>query len=307
MKIMKLLIAHLSLFFAITALVPFSAAQTPSQPHMPNNPLPQWVVDNARKRGEFESRTRSPAPANPTVVTRRRLPRRTEADGPTAAETADMLRPPQPYLDTYEDFLKDSDHGILRLFPDRGCDKGITVTVESLEKCGSAIPVRGAGSLFSFRLRTNYSRIPDFWDIHFSDGIVSGGNDTVQVIFAETDLTDLTLIKGNHPSLKAISRYEPKSTKSEIEQQGVELRKGIMLDGVRLSNELQPNSDKVFAARVIAYFDKPPNGFRYGSRFDGKGLDIKLAFQIVGREDDGSLIIIWSELQRDLPRKKISN
>lgn len=303
---MKLLNAHIALLFAMTALSSFSSAQTPSQPHTPNNPLPQWVIDNARKRGEFESRTRPSAPANPTVVTRRRSQGKTEAEGPTGAEIADMLRPPQSYLDTYKDFLKDNDHGILRLFPDRGCDKGITVTVESLEKCGSAIPVVGAGSLFSFRLRTNYSRIPDFWDIHFLGGILSGGNDTVQVIFAETDVTDLKVVKGIHPSFKAISKYEPKSTKSEIQKQRVELSKGMTLDGMRLSNEIQPISDKVFAARVIAYFGKNPDDFRYGSRLYGKGLDITLAFQIVGREDDESLIILWKELKRNLPRKKIT-
>ncbi len=277
-------------------------AQTPSQPHSPNNPLPQWVIDNARNRAKFEPRTRPPASNASTAVSRKAPRRRAENEGPTAAETKEMLRPPSMYLTTYKNFLKDKDHGIFRLFPDKGCDKGFTVTVESLEKCNGAIPVRGGGSLFSFRLRKNYSRAPDFWDVHFIDGNIVGGNDSVQMIIAETDVADIRAITGKHAIFKSLSKYEPRSTKAEIKKQSVDLERGVELDRKRLSNQVPPKPDHVFAARVIAYFEKGPIEFFSA----GRGLDLRLAFQVVGTEADGSLVILWKEVKRNLPRKKLS-
>lgn len=281
-------------------------SQTPSQPHSPNNPLPQWVIDNARKRGEFESRTRPPASSIPAAARRRSSRPRTDSDGPTAAETTEMLRPPPAYLVTYKDFLKDKDHGIFRIWPDKGCDKGLTVSVESLEKCKDVIPVKGGGSLYSFRIRNHDSQSVDFWDLHFIDGNLVGGNDSVQMIIAETDVADIETINRKNSVFESLSKYEPKSTRAEIKKQNIDLQKRIEFDGKSFSNQVQPKLDHVFAARVVAYFEKGAVGSSSGSRYDGRGLDLILAFQVVATEPDGSLVILWKELKRDLPRKKLS-
>lgn len=282
-----------------------ATGQTPSQPHTPNNPVPQWVIDNARKRGEFERRTR-PVSNFPTSASRKAPRRRVEDDRPTAAETTEMLGPPPAYLVTYKDFLKDRDHGIFRIWPDRGCDNGFTVSVESLEKCKDVIPVKGGGSFYSFRIRTHDSRSIDFWDLHFIDGNLVGGNDSVQMIIAETDVADIETINRKNSVFESLSEYKPKSTRTEIRKENVELQKGIELDGNSFSNQAQPKLDHVFAARVVAYFEKGAVGSYSGSRYDGRGLDITVAFQVVAIEPDGSLIILWKELKRDLPNRKLS-
>lgn len=281
-----------------------ATGQTPSQPHTPNNPVPQWVLDNARKRGEFEPRTR-PVSNFPTA-SRKAPRRRVEDDRPTAAETTELLRPPPAYLVAYKDFLKDKDHGIFRIWPDKGCDKGLTVSVESLEKCKDVIPVKGGGSLYSLRIRTHDSRSVDFWDLHFIDGNLVGGNDSVQMIIAETDVADIETINLKNSVFESLSKYEPKSTRAEIKKQNGELQKGIGFDGKSFSNQVQPKLDRVFAARVVAYFEKDQVGFYSGSRYDGRGLDLTVAFQVAAIESDGSLVILWKELKRDLPRKKLS-
>lgn len=281
-----------------------ATGQTPSQPHTPNNPLPQWVLDNARKRGEFEPRTR---PVSNFPRASRKAPRRqVEDDRPTAAEMTEMLAPPPAYLLTYKNFLKDKDHGIFRIWPDKGCDKGLTVSVESLEKCKDVVPVKGGGSFYSFRIRTHDSRSVDFWDLHFIDGNLVGGNDSVEMIVAETDVADIKTINIKNSVFKSLSEYEPRSTRAEIKKQNGELQKGIELDGKSFSNQVQPKLDRVFAGRVVAYFEKGEVGFYSGSRYNGRGLDLTVAFQVVAIESDGSLVILWKELKRDLPRKKLS-
>ncbi len=299
MKISALLVIIMGTAFGVFA-------QTPGAPHSPNNPLPGWVHDNARKRSEFERMTKTP-PSGMTpgtiVVSRRRDPKAEEA----RAEINAMLLPAPAYLETYGKFLKRSKNGIFRIFVDAGCDKGLTVSVEELGKCRDAIPIKGGGSLFSFRYGGSHLGIEqDFWDLHFVDGELIAGNDSVEGLIAEVG-GDFEKINLKDAAFKAFGKYEPKRSTTEIRTQNERLAKRLEINGYTFLNSAVAKLNSVYALRIVAYKPRTPKNLSPYKRLFGRGLDLRIAFKIVGQESDGSLVVIWKELKRDLPRRELAD
>lgn len=280
--------------------------QTPSAPHSPNNPLPNWVHENARKRAEFERMTRTPAPGMPVGSirsSRRNDPKALE----TRAVINEMLLPAPAYSETYAEFLKRKKNGIFRIFVDKRCDTGLTISVGELGKCRDFIPIKGGGSLFSFRYRSHLAIAQDFWDLHFIDGKLIVGNDSVEGLIAEIDGGDLEKVNLKDAAFKAFGTYEPKRSTTQIRTRNDRLAKGIEINGYTFSNSAPAKLNSVYALRIVAYNPRMPRKVFSDARVFGRGLDLRIAFKIVGQEKDGSLVVIWKELKRDLPRRELTD
>jgi hypothetical protein len=212
-------------------------------------------------------------------------------------EINSLLSPPAEYRIKHSEFLKDKDTGLVRVFPDRGCDKGVVVTVQNLERCGQTVPIKGAGSLFSFRLNklpyyldlSSIHRFVQLSDIHFTDGkFVVGTKSILDIIghIGDVDLEDVTL---KSDSLKFLKSFKPGNNTAKVALQNQDLAKGITENGFLYSTSAAIALNRTYVFRSIA--------FRYGEYGSFWNTDVITAFKVVGQENDGSVILLWKELK----------
>lgn len=220
---------------------------------------------------------------------------------------SEMFIVPARYYDEYASFLKSKKSGLIRIFADTGCYQGKTVTVAELERCAEAVPIQGGGSFYSFRLGSHSSNRQDWWDIHFADNKILAGNATVQAVISEIGNVNFRDITLKSKAFGFLSEYKPKTTLSDIKEENKILEKGLNSNGFTYSNAVSAKLNSTYIARIIAYSIKGEpeiSQFPWGALT--KNIDIKLAFKVVGIEQDGSLILLYKELKREFPRKKLT-
>lgn len=208
----------------------------------------------------------------------------------------ERLSPDQTYFDQFADFLKDKNAGLALLYPDQGCDQGKTVNVQEIERCADFLPIRGGGSFYSFRNRTNLNNNGTWADIHFIDGrLVFGGRMLFGMVRNIGDI-DLEKLSINSPQLKFLRKYKPKKKSSALEQEGQKLARG-QLDSFAASAAVLPNS--TYILRSVA--------FRHRTFYSlDNRVDVIVAFRVIAHESDGSLVLLWRELRsRQSPQLKL--
>ena len=298
----------LLLFTILLAAAPVTSGQTPGAPHAPNNPLPQWVYDRARPDWRRpDARSIGVGNIDPRG---KNFPGRSADIEVLEARAAfgKMLMPPASYFEKYKRFLKKGKNGIFRIFPDKGCDKGLTISAEELGKCADSIPIKGSGSLFSFRFQSHLGFGRDPWDLHLIDGKFIAGNDSVEALIAEIVDADIIDVDLNTVPFREFAAYKPKRSTSAIRAQNVRLAAGDTIDGHTFTSTAAAKLDSVYAMRIVAYHvPAKSNGIMGKTRFPGRGVDIRLAFKVVGQENDGSLVIIWTELKRNIPTRELTD
>jgi len=213
-------------------------------------------------------------------------------------EAEQRLLAPHQYYEKFAAFLKDKKTGLARLFVDKGCGIGKTVLAKDLENCGDVIPVRGGGAFYSFRYKSNHFHgINDGWDIYLYKGnkfLV--GNETVQSVIADIGNINLEEISLKSKAFDFLDNYNPAATVLEIKEKSKILRSGISANGYNYSNIANVNLDSTYVFRTVAYKT---------TKFASNGIDLTLAFRIVGQEADGSWIILWKEFKNELPRREL--
>lgn len=317
--------------------------QTPNAPHVPNNPVPQWVTDNARKRAEIERVTNRDPKRNITIVAPKK-PRVPVPDPDRAVEPAtqeeieEMAKERKErgavfgvdrhYRKTFQLFLNMENTGIARLFPDKNCGMGTVVTLAELERCANVPEGRGGGSMFSFRCRADsLDRVPvansrENWvsyaylelcraklrtdiqsDIQFKGSKFIVGDDIVQGIMADIGDVDLAGLTLDHKAFGFLDDYDPKQSIPKIAKQNEVLTKGISGNGFTFTNAAPLKVNSTYVLRSVLYRYHEEGQLSVPIR----GIDVRVAFRVVGQEPDGSIIIIWRELDRTYPRRKISD
>ncbi|HEY7182885.1 MAG TPA: hypothetical protein VIC84_15755 [Blastocatellia bacterium] len=166
----------------------------------------------------------------------------------------------------YAEFLKQTDTGIFRLAP--------------REKYDGKLSIRGGGAYYSFtRLTHEY----DYGsDIELSQGNFSVGFAGLDfgflVIIDDTPLDSVTL---EHPGLKFLLSFVPASVEPEIREQQRSSSYGIEANGFTYRRSAAALVNTTYALRSIDY----------------SGADILVAFRVVRRDADGSMILTWKKLK----------
>lgn len=308
----NLMIVLILILFVITGTAPTANSQQP--PKQPDNFKPRIDIPIEQQQETYiKQRERALRNVGKTIVGKEnileRMPvkifpneaARRKEEIENWNKTKAMLRPPSTYYDQLAEVLKNKNMNLARLFVEKNCDQGKTVSVQELERCDGVIPVMGGGSYYSFRLKDNAFLKGDWWDIHFTDNKFVVGNDTVQTIISEIGKIDLQTINLKSKALAFLKNYKPKHNLAEIKEQNKILEKGISFNNFTYSNSAAVKFNSTYVLRSVAY------RLKHDPRVDylGKGIDSFVAFKIVGREADGSLILLWKELRTDLPRKEI--
>jgi hypothetical protein len=179
-----------------------------------------------------------------------------------------LLSPSEEDRSTYAGFVGQHDKGLIRLLPREVYDRETTLTI------------RGGGSYYSFvSLKHDYGHGSD---IALEQGFLSvgfaGANYGMLLNVGDVPLDE---INTEHPKVKFLADY---STVLEEPQARVEQRRfggGTNIDGVMYSQRVRAQVKATYIVRSINY----------------SSSDVLVAFRVLRKDTDGSLIIAWKMLR----------
>lgn len=217
-------------------------------------------------------------------------------------EQKSYLLPAQTDLSRYASFLAQPKTGLIKLFPDAGCEKNANL-LRADEKCLKWIP---NSAFYSFREReytTEYlADIRLEKDFLITDGVLAPG---ILVALGDVRLENVTL---DSAGMNFLVNYRPEQKNKDAHRQFVQITKGVKSGGFFYKNTLPVNINTVYAVRVIAYrgrFIQNFRGFSFNLLDGDERADLTLVFRIVGKSEDGSISLLWKELQRRAAPKLI--
>jgi len=206
-----------------------------------------------------------------------------------------QLLPNSEDLAKYAEFLKHSGTGIFRLMNDAGCESNVYV-IRVDENCKNSIP---DGSFYSFREKEYTTAYLS--DLRFKDGIfVSDGilSQNILVRLGDLSLDELSL---QSAGIKYLADFVPETVSSEATRQFVQIVKGVRADRYEYRKALPAQENMTYAIRIIAYRGSIYRNFRgwiYNLLDGDKRIDMILAFRVIRRDGDGSVTLLWKELDR---------
>lgn len=204
------------------------------------------------------------------------------------------LKPDQQYYIQFAEFLKNKNTGLARILPDRKCDQGFTVTVKELERCADSLTIRGGGSFYSFRNRTNLNQSGKWADLQLVDAkFVVGINTQFGLIKELGEGASLDNLNVKSEEISFLLKYKPKVKFQDVKLEKELLEKG-QIDNFSSSANLNPGS--VYILRSIAY------KLKIIDIVDNRA-DIIVAFKVIAQERDGSVVLLWKQLKSNTPKK----
>lgn len=193
-------------------------------------------------------------------------------------------------------FLKQPDTGMVRLHDISLCTENMRV-LDANAPCPQN--VLGKGASFSFRLE-------DYRTISFSDirydakklEIVG-----INVLGFLSNLGDVSLetVDLKTAGIKELAEFEPSTDYQEIIKQQRFARKGFQVGDFIYRSFLPAQLNKTYILRLIAYqgdfYFQIGKMKKYLADLD-KRKDLVIAFRLIRQYDDGSIGLVWKELQR---------
>lgn len=205
------------------------------------------------------------------------------------------LRPNAEDLAKFADFLKQPRTGIFRLMNDVGCDSNVYV-IRVDEGCKNSIP---GGSFYSFREREYTTAY--LADIRFRDGLLITDGLLSQNILVRLGNTPLENLSTESQGMKFLVDFVPETINTAATRQYIEIVKGVRADRYEYRKVLPASENMTYAMRIVAYRGSFYRSFR-GWIFDlisgDDRFDLTLGFRIVRKAEDGSVTILWKELER---------
>lgn len=219
-------------------------------------------------------------------------------------EQKERLQPDTRDVEAFRSLLQEPRTGIARLHPDLGCYENARI-LKADEICRDAIP---EGASYSFRERENTIEVLS--DIRLKNGFfVSDG------ILTQGFLTNLGDVKLANVDLESdgiafLREFEPMPEARDAKDQYLDFVKGIRAGTFEYRKYQKAVVGATYALRIVAYRGNVYRSYR-GWKFDllegDKRIDLLVAFRVVRQSADGSMTIVWKELERrDSPRLKFT-
>lgn len=203
-------------------------------------------------------------------------------------------------LRRYEKFLQQPKTGIIRLMPDIGCTENINI-IKADQVCLNFIP---ESSYYSFREKEHTIEL--LADLRLKNGYLITDGILSQGILVKLGEIELEKVFGENEGLKFLSSFSPDPQSPEAQKQYIQMMRGVEVGNYEYKKALPIIENMTYALRVVAYRGNVFRSFR-GFRFDlldgDKRIDLTLAFRIIRKEKDGSVTLLWKEIERkDAPR-----
>jgi hypothetical protein len=239
----------------------------------------------------------------------------TASAGPTIdKETSERIRVARRVepadLARYAAFLNADKTGIFKLFPDHDC-----VTKNVVRTDGDCRDFIMASSSFSFRTRA-YAH-PYYHDLGFNNDEFLSNAFFSQGLFVSLGDTPIEGVTNENAGLKFVTDFRPAFAPAEARNAASLLKAGIESGGFRYSSSIRPVEHTTYVLRSIAYDvanSLPPisertsaSELRFHTLALDKRADVIVVFRVVRTSSDGSLTIVWKELERkEAPKIKFA-
>jgi len=219
-------------------------------------------------------------------------------------EQKKQLEPKAEDSAKYAQFLAQPNTGIFRLLPDNDCEENAFV-IKADASCLKSIP---EGSFYSFREKEHTSETVA--DIRLKNGFLISDGILAQGILVKLEDSALERISLKSEGLNYLRDYQPPESSEKAHEQHIKLLRGIKVDKYEYRKAFSAVENTTYAMRVIAYRGKiirSLNGYNYNILDGDKRMDLTLAFRVIRKEPDGSVTLLWKELeQRDSPKLKFT-
>lgn len=213
-----------------------------------------------------------------------------------------ILSPSPEKQTTFRTFLREANTGLFRLLPAGKYEFNHTVAAD--RDPDTVMPILGGGAYYSFTERTH--KFGPWSDIHLRGTRLVAGltNKTVGIL---TNLGDVPLgsVDIDTPRLGFIARLAAPKTYSDLAALHRRAFQGFEENGLEYGSVITTTPDVTYVLRSISYkkdgylvYPNEPYTRLDISRLGYDGSDILIAFRIVGRNEDGSLEILWKRLQK---------
>lgn len=202
-------------------------------------------------------------------------------------------------LKAHQEFLRSPKTGIVRLQNAETCPPNpIVIRISA----GCANNVNGKATAYSFRAR-GY-RAPLFADLSFKSGKLSKSGAFVIGLLSDLRTDDLAEIQLVSDGVHQLADYRPPARQDEIERQYSILSKGAVVGGHVYGPEVGVTVGNVYVIRSVAYKGKLEIGEKPRTidvLADDERKDITIVFKIIRQYEDGSIVLLWKELDRKDP------
>ena len=283
-------------------------------------PLPKDNSEQLRREAqqrieaERELRTRNMREFDTTMKSLNRTPASVPASPTIDKETSERIRVARRVAAAdharYSDFLKTEKTGLFKLFPDHDC-----LTKNVIRTDGDCKNFIMASSSFSFR-NVGYAH-PYYHDLGFNHGEVFSNAFFSQGILVSLGDVPIEGVTPGSDGLKFIRDFQTASDPGGARIAAARLKAGMEFDGFIYSSSVRPAENTTYVLRSIAYNianslpvvseTTSASELRFHTLSIDKRADVIVVFRIVRRSEDGSLTVVWKELDRkEAPKIKFS-
>ena len=185
-----------------------------------------------------------------------------------------LLAPPAQDRLAYEGFLRERQTGLIRLMPRESYDW-------ETYRAKKRITIRGGGAYYSFANLTHAYGYGN--DIELDHNILSvgfaGADNGMLTNLGDRRLEDITL---NDPRTRFIAQYKPPKREPAARSEFRHFQAGVTIDGALYRTGLPVQIGATYLLRSVVYNDS----------------DVLVAFRVVRKDSDGSVIIAWKLLKK---------
>lgn len=222
---------------------------------------------------------------------------------PTGKELK-MLSPDKEDLKKFAEFLQQPNTGLVKLVKDFRCAEDINVVAVSPDCLKYTMP--GAGSSYSFR--TNSYQIGRLSDLTYTGDSFSTAGILLQGILVNIGDVPLNEVSLKTNGMTFLTEFEPASEIEKVRETNRQIINGVQNKGLTYRRSASAEENTTYILRSIAYkgnIYRSLQGIVYDELDFDKRKDIIVSFRIVRREADGSVTILWKELEsKKSPRIK---
>lgn len=268
----KSTLAPLLLWGGLTTGLP-AVAQNPQSTmrDIENRREAQMQMEDAKRRSQNVKRP--PGKATPAASAEPVY----ASEGQLTGRERKILEPDAALRQRFADFLRQPDTGLFKLL-----SVGVTQTLNVAQpSLPDRLPLLGGGAYYSFTKRKHDQN--EWADLRLRDGKLQTAFNA-QCLGLLTQLGDVPLehVQLSSPGVAFLAAFNPPTQFVEAARVYGELKTGITDEGFIYKSELPATPDAVYVLRSISY----------------KRSDWLVAFRLVRQDADGSLTILWKQLQR---------
>jgi hypothetical protein len=191
----------------------------------------------------------------------------------------------------FASFLRQSDTGIVRLLPQGKYESDFTVKAD--RSPDDVLPIRGGGAFYSFTEKTH--SLGPWSEIGLQDDkLITGFASASLGLITSIGDAPLETISLSSPGVEYLAGFVPPARYIEAYEQDRNNLKGIAAGSYTYQSVYPAVANTTYVLRSTAYHRQPRNPLvvQY------PGSDVLIAFRIIRKDADGSVVILWKRLQK---------